>query len=157
TVLAPLSDRKFQMNPHDLVMREPHWRERVQRAIANRDPIEIVYPQFCVIPNAPKRYTNMRTAAGEDCTIEFFKLINRHVKAVHEPGVRFHVLADAALYASAFQTPQTEVDEYYASLEARIAELKASDCVVLYDYSELLRTKCQPDYQINYYSIGHQA
>lgn len=156
-VLSLLSHQKFQMNPTAQVRHERPWCERVQAAISDKTPIEIVYPQFCVIPNAPKRYTNMGGAAGEDCTIEFFKLINKHVQTVHPPGVRFHVLADAALYASAFQTHQTEVDAYYESVQNRITELGASDCVFLYDYSELLRTKCHPDYQIQYYSIAHQV
>ena len=156
-VLALLSHQKFQMNPVTHVRAEPAWRERIQRAIDHATPIEIVYPQFCVIPNAPKRYTNMGAAAGEDCTIEFFKLINRHVQTQHSPGVLFHVLADAALYASAFQTHQTEVDAYYESVQNRIEALDAADCVRLYDYSELLRTKCYPDYQEQYYSIGHQV
>ena len=157
TVLALLSHQKFQMNPTTKVRQEQRWKECVRLAISHGVPIDIVYPQFCVIPNAPKRYTNVGSAAGEDCTIEFFKLINRHIQAVHPPGVRFHVLADAALYASAFQTHQTEVDAYYESVQTRIRELDASDCVLLYDYSELLRTKCHPDYQVQYYAIAHKV
>jgi pyoverdine/dityrosine biosynthesis protein Dit1 len=156
-VLAILSHQKFQMNPVTPVRQEPRWRECVALAISRGLPIDIVYPQFCVIPNAPKRYTNMGSAAGEDCTIEFFKLINRHVQALYQPGLRFHVLADAALYGSAFQTHQTEIDSYYESVQNRIKELGASDCVFLYDYSELMRTKCHPDYQIRYYEIAHQV
>jgi pyoverdine/dityrosine biosynthesis protein Dit1 len=156
-VLALLSHQKFQMNPTTQVRQELRWRECVKLAMSRNEPIDIVYPQFCVIPNAPKRYTNMGSAAGEDCTIEFFKLIDRHIQAVYPPGLRFHVLADAALYASAFQTHQTEVDGYYESVKRRISELNASTCVFLYNYSELLRTKCYPDYQIQYYTIGHQV
>jgi pyoverdine/dityrosine biosynthesis protein Dit1 len=156
-VLSLLSHQKFQMNPAAQVRAEPQWQKCVQQAVKAGNPIDVVYPQFCVIPNAPKRYTNIGSAAGEDCTIEFFKLINRTVKQVYPPGVLFHVLADAALYASAFQTSQTEVAGYYESVKNRINTLNASDCVVLYDYSELLRTKCQPDYQRQYYSIGHQV
>ena len=156
-VLAILSHQKFQMNPVTQVRQEEQWRECIKLAISRKAPVDIIYPQFCVIPNAPKRYTNMGSAAGEDCTIEFFKLINRHVQSVYAPGVRFHVLADASLYASAFQTHQTEVDAYHESVSKRIHELNASDCVILYDYSELLRTKCHPDYQVHYYSIGHRV
>ena len=152
-----LAHSKFQMNGVENVKNEPVWHERIKKAIKTKRPIEIVYPQFCVIPNAPKRYTNMGTAAGEDCTIEFFKLINEHVKWYHEPGIKIHALADAALYASAFQTHQTEVDAYYDSLKKRITALNASDCVSLYDYSELLRTECREDYQRLYYSIGHEV
>lgn len=156
-VLDILSRPKFQVNPPARVRQEKEWRERVQRAVDAHAPIEIVYPQFCVIPNAPKRYTNMGPAAGEDCTIEFFKLIDRHVREFHEPGVRFHVLADASLYASAFQTHQTEVDAYYESLQQRLRELDATECVFLYDYSELLRKKCRNDYQRLYYAIAHKV
>lgn len=156
-VLRLLSHQKFQMNPVTDVRQEPRWRECIRLAISRGVPIDIVYPQFCVIPNAPKRYTNMGSAAGEDCTILFFKLINRHVQELYAPGIRIHALADAALYASAFQTHQTEVDAYYESVQSRIVDLGASDCVFLYDYAELLRTRCQPDYQIQYYSIGHQV
>lgn len=157
TILALLSHQRFQMNPTKPVRHEPRWQQSVALAMARNEPIDIVYPQFCVIPNAPKRYTNTGAAAGEDCTIEFFKLINQHIKAVHKPGVRFHALADAALYASAFQTHATEVDAYYESVRSRIEALGASDCVSLYDYSDLLRTKCQLDYQLSYYSIGHRV
>lgn len=156
-VLALLSHQKFQMNPTTHVRQDPRWRECVKLAMNREAPIDVVYPQFCVIPNAPKRYTNMGSAAGEDCTIEFFKLINRHVQAVYPPGVRFHVLADASLYASAFQTHQTEVDAYYESVQNRIKALGASNCVILYDYAEMLRTRCHPDYQIHYYTIGHEV
>lgn len=156
-VLALLSHQKFQMNPTSKVRSEVSWLQSVTRAMQQGSPIEIVYPQFCVIPNAPKRYTNIGCAAGEDCTLEFFKQINRHIKHIHPPGVRFHVLADAALYASAFQTHQTEVDAYFDSLQKRIQALDAGDCVSLYDYAELLRTKCHPDYQRLYYSIGHDV
>jgi len=156
-VLALLSHQKFQMNPVTKVREEPAWKERVQLAIDKNIPIDIVYPQFCVIPNSPKRYTNTGASAGEDCTIEFFKLINGHIKQVHKPGVRFHAIADAALYGSAFNTHQTESDAYFASVQERIVELGASDCVFLYDYAELLRTKTHPDYQIQYYEIGHRV
>ena len=157
TIQTILAHSKFQMNGVGNVKNEQAWCERIQNAIKINSPIDIVYPQFCVIPNAPKRYTNMGTAAGEDCTIEFFKLINEHVKWYYEPGIRIHALADAALYASAFQTHQTEVDAYYDSLKKRVTALKASDCVSLYDYSELLRTECREDYQRLYYSIGHDV
>src|SRR5215217_8038705 len=114
-VLALLSHQKFQMNPMTQVRQESAWKERVELAINKGSPIDIIYPQFCVIPNAPKRYTNIGASAGEDCTIEFFKLINRHVRTAYPPGLRFHALADAALYGSAFSTHQTEVDAYYES------------------------------------------
>ncbi len=152
TILRVLSHEKFQMNGK-LVREEQKWREVVEHAISNDQPIDIVYPQFCVIPNAPKRYTNMGAAAGEDATIEFFKCINEHVKWYHKPGIRIHALSDASLYASAFQTHQTEVDAYYDNLKERINELNASDCICLYDYSELLRTQCRTDYQRLYYTI----
>lgn len=157
TILGIITHQKFQMNPVALVRQEPQWIFCIQHAISKNIPIDIVYPQCCVIPNAPKRYTNIGTAAGEDCMIEFFKLINNHVKNIYAPGIRFLVLADAALYASAFQTHQTEVDAYYESVENRIKQLNASDCIILYDYSELLRTKCHPDYQIKYYEEGHKV
>ncbi|MBA3045773.1 MAG: hypothetical protein FP824_06125 [Euryarchaeota archaeon] len=157
TVLKILSHRKFQMNPVTSVRNEERWIKSVEYAMNNKKPIEIVYPQFCVIPNAPKRYTNTGTAAGEDCTIMFFKLINRHVKEFYSPGVRFHILSDASLYASAFQTHQTEVNAYYECLRNRVETLGASDCVFLYDYAELLRTKCEPDYTQHYYSIGQKV
>jgi hypothetical protein len=157
TVLNLLSHQKFQMNPMGLVRQESTWLERIQAAIDEGRAVEIVYPQFCVIPNAPKRYTNMGTSAGEDCTIEFFKLIDRHVRKIHEPGVRFIAIADAALYGSAFNTHQTEADAYYAAVEQRISDLDAQHCVSLYDYAELMRTRCHPDYQVAYYEIGHQV
>lgn len=157
TIQTILAHEKFQMNGVENVKNEPRWKECIEKAIAGNVPIDIVYPQFCVIPNAPKRYTNMGTAAGEDTTIEFFKLINEHIKWYHEPGIKVHALADASLYASAFQTHQTEVDAYYDSLKERIEALDASDCVVLYDYSRLLRTECRTDYQRVYYSTGQKA
>lgn len=156
TILRILAHEKFQMNGKE-VRNEDKWKDSIEAAIVNNQPIDIVYPQFCVIPNAPKRYTNMGTAAGEDTTIEFFKLINEHVKWYHEPGIKIHALADAALYASAFQTHQTEVDAYYDSLTERIKALDATDCVSLYDYSELLRTQCRTEYQRLYYTIGQKA
>jgi hypothetical protein len=155
-ILRILAHEKFQMNGK-LVRDEPKWIQCVEKAIAEKKAIDLVYPQFCVIPNAPKRYTNMGTAAGEDTTIEFFKFINEHVKWYHPPGIRVHALADASLYASAFQTHQTEVDAYYDSLQERLVALNATDCVSIYDYSELLRTKCRTDYQRLYYSIGQKA
>jgi len=156
-ILALLSHQKFQMNPTTSVREEQRWLECIRLAVDKGSPIEVVYPQFCVIPNAPKRYTNVGSGAGEDCTIKFFKLINRHIKSVYPPGVRFHVLADAALYSSAFQTHHTEVEGYFESLQARIEVLAASDCVYLYDYSKLLRTRCHPDYMKLYYSIGSKV
>lgn len=102
-IMKLLAHRKFQMNPAGEVFKEKRWKKCIEKAINKNEPIDIVYPQFCVIPNAPKRYTNLGSAAGEDSTIELFKLINEHVKWFHEPGVRFHALADASLYASAFQ------------------------------------------------------
>lgn len=157
TIQTVLAHSKFQMNGVENVKHEPAWAEKIKHAIDNNAPIDIVYPQFCVIPNAPKRYTNMGTAAGEDTTIEFFKLINEHIKWYHKPGIRVHALADASLYASAFQTHQTEVDAYFDSLNERVKALDATDCVFLYDYSELLRTQCRVDYQRLYYSIGHEV
>lgn len=156
-ILRILAHEKFQMNPVTEVRNETQWKNCISHAVTNNLPIDIVYPQFCVIPNAPKRYTNIGSAAGEDCTIELFKLINETVKCVYSPGVKFHALADASLYASAFHTHQTEVDSYYESLKERIIFLNASDCVYLYDYSELLRTKCHPDYQKLYYTIGEKV
>lgn len=156
-VLGILAHQKFQMNPAKKVREENAWLEAVGKAMAAKKPVEVVYPQFCVIPNAPKRYTNIGTAAGEDCTLEFFKHINAQVQTIYPPGVVFHALADASLYASAFQTHQTEVDAYYESLKSRIAELSAGRCVKLYDYSELLRTRCYPDYQRLYYTIGQEV
>jgi|GEM_PF-2871916 len=156
-ILAIISHRKFQMNPVNEVKSEIKWKESVISAMNKDEPIDIVYPQFCVIPNAPKRYTNTGCTAGEDCTIEFFKLINRHVKEVYKPGLRFHALVDASLYASAFQTPQPEVDAYYLSLNERISALDASNCVFLYDYSNLISTKCLQEYQLQYYKFGHMA
>ena len=156
-LVAILSHQKFQMNPATLVRQETRWIDSVRKAIAADRPIDVVYPQFCVIPCGPKRYTNIGAAAGEDCTIEFFKLINKHIQALYPPGVRFHALADAALYASAFQTHQTEVDAYYESVQGRISALGAGSCVLLYDYAELLRTQCHPHYQRQYYAIGHKA
>ncbi|MCG8344887.1 MAG: L-tyrosine/L-tryptophan isonitrile synthase family protein [Chlorobiales bacterium] len=152
-----LGHPNFQMNGATNVKNELAWTKSISHAIENNSPIDIVYPQFCVIPNAPKRYTNMGTAAGEDTTIEFFKLINEHVKWYHEPGIKVHALADASLYASAFQTHQTEVDTYFDSLQERVKALDAEDCVTLYDYSDLLRNKCRVDYQRLYYSIGHNV
>ncbi|MBS1778038.1 MAG: L-tyrosine/L-tryptophan isonitrile synthase family protein [Bacteroidetes bacterium] len=156
TIMRILAHEKFQMNGKE-VRNEPKWIKSVETAIHDNKPIDLVYPQFCVIPNAPKRYTNMGTAAGEDTTIEFFKFINEHIKWYHEPGIRVHALADASLYASAFQTHQTEVDAYYDSLKDRITALNAGDCVHLYDYSELLRTECRTDYQRLYYKLGQKA
>jgi hypothetical protein len=77
-IQAILAHAKFQMNGVENVKNEPKWKECIEKAIGHNNPIDIVYPQFCVIPNAPKRYTNMGTAAGEDTTIEFFKFINEH-------------------------------------------------------------------------------
>jgi len=76
------------------------------------------------------------------------------VRCLYPPGIAVHVLADAALYASAFQTHQTEVDTYYSTLHDRIRFLDADRCVKLHDYSELLRRECHPDYQRLYYSYG---
>ncbi|WP_250569543.1 L-tyrosine/L-tryptophan isonitrile synthase family protein [Streptomyces sp. CJ_13] len=157
TVLAVLAHQKFQMNPVTDVRSEVAWQDRIRAAIEANREIEVVYPQFCVIPNAPKRYTNMGFSAGEDCTIEFIKLINSQVKAVYPPGIRVHAIADAALYGSAFHTHQTEVDAYFESVEQRIQALNAANCVSLHDYAEVLRTKCRPDYQVQYYEIGHQV
>ncbi|WP_186319319.1 L-tyrosine/L-tryptophan isonitrile synthase family protein [Streptomyces sp. SAJ15] len=157
TVLALLSHQKFQMNPTVAVRNEAAWKGRVRSALEANREIEIVYPQFCVIPNAPKRYTNMGFSAGEDCTIELIKLINSQVKEIYPPGIRVHAIADAALYGSAFNTHQTEIDAYFESVEHRIHALGAEDCVSLHDYAELLRTKCHPDYQVAYYEIGHQV
>ncbi len=157
-VLALLAHRKFQMNPAGAVKAEPTWLECVETAMSTGQPVDVVYPQFCVIPNAPKRYTNVGITAGEDCTIEFFKFINAHVQEVYAPGVRFHVLADASLYASAFQTHQIEVDAYYRSLESRIAELDPAGCVVLHDYSELLTAEeISQDYLERYYEIARRV
>lgn len=136
------------------VRNEPRWKECIQYAISKDDPIDIVYPQFCVIPNAPKRYTNTGYTAGEDCTIEFFKQINDQIKMIYPPGLRFHTLADTSLYASAFQTQQIEVDAYFESLKERIKELNADDCVFIYDYADLLRTTCRDKYLDLYYKFS---
>ncbi|MEM9108485.1 MAG: HAD-IA family hydrolase [Planctomycetota bacterium] len=156
-ILAILSHQKFQMNPAKAVREEPAWNRSVTLAISQNRPIELVYPQFCVIPNAPKRYTNIGPSAGEDCTIEFIKHVNDHVKQIYAPGIIMHALADASLYASAFQTHQTEVDTYFSELAGRIKELGASDIIQLHDYSDLLRQRCNPEYQILYYKIGQSV
>lgn len=155
-ILKILTHKKFQMSPVKEVRSEPKWKECVKYAMDRNKPIEIVYPQFCVIPNAPKRYTNMGPAAGEDCTIEFFKFINNFVRHFYSPGLHFHILSDASLYASAFQTHQIEVDAYYEGVQDRIKTLDASDCISLYDYAELLRKKC-PEYLQYYYTIGSKV
>lgn len=156
-IMGILAHQKFQMNPAKSVREEPKWIESVERAVKAEKPIEIVYPQFCVIPNAPKRYTNTGPAAGEDCTIEFVKHINSIVKQIYPPGILMHALADASLYASAFQTHQTEVDAYFEMLGNRVKTLNASDCLQLHDYAALLRARCNPDYQILYYEIGRRV
>jgi len=99
-VLRILSHQKFQMNPMSSVRNDSKWKACIKYSMDAGVPIDIVYPQFCVIPNAPKRYTNTGYSAGEDCTIEFFKQINEQVKVIYPPGVTFHTLADAALYAN---------------------------------------------------------
>ncbi len=156
-ILKILSHQKFQMNPMSNVRNEIRWKDCIQHSINNNEPIDIVYPQFCVIPNAPKRYTNTGYTAGEDCTIEFFKQINEHVKKIYLPGIRFHTLADASLYASAFQTQQTEVNVYYESLKKRIKELNADDCIYIYDYADLLSSTCLQEYQNLYYKFSQKV
>lgn len=156
-VVALLAHQKFQMNPVGKVKQEPKWRECVEKAMAAEVAIPIVYPQFCCIPNGPKRYTNTGPAAGEDCAIEFFKMINRQVREMYPHGVHFHILTDAALYASAFQTHQTEVDAYHAGVAERVQQLDTDKCITVYDYSEMLRTKCGMDYRNAYYTIGHRV
>jgi hypothetical protein len=156
-ILKLLSHEKFQMNGTTRVRNEAKWKNFIDYSVSKGEPIDIVYPQFCVIPNAPKRYTNTGYTAGEDCTIEFFKQINNHVKEIYPPGIRLHALADASLYASAFQTPQNEVIEYYNSLQNRIKELKADDCVFLYDYADLLRTTCHQDYRNLYHHYSQKV
>lgn len=156
-ILRILSHQKFQMNPTSSVRNEKRWQECIRYSVERQEPIDIVYPQFCVIPNAPKRYTNSGYTAGEDCTIEFFRQINEHIKEIYAQGVRFHALADAALYASAFQTPQVEVDAYYDSLNKRIKELKADNFFFLYDYAELLRESCQEEFKGLYYKYSHEV
>lgn len=156
-ILKILSHQKFQMNPTAKVRNEKRWQDSIAYSVKRGEPIDIVYPQFCVIPNAPKRYTNSGYTAGEDCTIEFFRKINDYVKEIYKFGVRFHALADAALYASAFQTPQVEVDEYYDSLKKRIKELNAEDFFFLYDYAELLRETCQEEFTRLYYQYSRQV
>lgn len=156
-VLRILSHQKFQMNPVQSVRNEIKWKECIEKYVNKEEPIDIVYPQFCVIPNAPKRYTNTGYSAGEDSTIEFFKQINEQIKIIYPPGVKFHTLADASLYASAFQTQQTEVDAYYESLKNRIHELNADDCIFIYDYADLLRTMCHQEYQNLYYKYSHKV
>jgi hypothetical protein len=149
-VLRVLSHRKFQMNPVGAVRQEQEWLDRIDHAIQRNAPVEIVYPLFCVIPSTAKRYGTVGATAGEECTIKLFGLIDEYVRQIYPPGIVIHALVDSALYADAFQTSSTEVEEYSRSLAQAAGEAGADKYLQLHDYAVLLKEACGRDYGERY-------
>jgi len=146
TIVHILGSRRFQMNPVTQVRSEREWIDRVEYCVEHGEPISIVYPLFCVIPCAPKRYETIGPTAGEDCTIRFFGLIDSVIKEVYAPGICICALADAKLFSDAFATPKADVDAYQEGLEKHIVNLGAQDYLKLYDYEDLLKSSCDEEY-----------
>jgi len=156
-ILAILSHHRFQMNPVSLIRSDTKCLKDIEFFVGQGRPIDIMYPLFCVIPSRPKRYSTYVATAGEECTIRWFGTLNTCVKEVYKPGIIFHILVDAALYASAFGTSQVEVAGYWNSLVNIVQRYGAEDYIDLRDLADVIASDFLSEYQVSYYEWQHKT
>jgi hypothetical protein len=149
-----LSDSVLNFNPCPLARDSSYLRRRFEAHTRRSAPIALPYPLFCKIGNGAKVMFNDGPTAAEEISIRHFLNIDRIVRSIYEPGLRFVLLCDARLYNTWLLNPEVVVSWYMLRLRQMIAEVDDRAAIELVDYAELLGERHHEF--VKHYATAHQ-
>lgn len=139
SILRIIGLTKYRRGPKRFLDCElPAYRERIENAVSNNQPIEFILPSFpvkCLNPLKVRRITPDLAEVGS--LTQIYSLC-AEIERIYEPGAQFTLITDGIVYAPIFNEPIEQAELYQSGLASIIQDLELNNYIKTIDMSELI-------------------